>query len=494
MTGTEKIHEIRKLLRGVHFRQRQARGLDCLVRGAVAGGVGAVSIEVARLCGAPVAQAWPWLALFAAMMAAGVIGVMLPVSWRSTAQLVDQHYRMKDSTATALEFAERNTQDPFVHLQLAETIQCLHRIQPAAVVPLRVPKLAPAAVALCLVLISLPFLPQAPAAAVALDTGLQQVVNGQAETLDKTMVEELRELAEQTDDPELQELAAEIERLVEELKQPNVDQREVLAKLSEMQQALTKALEQFNPEKTAADLQELAAALESAQALQAISEALKEGNYDKAAEQLEKVDPNSLSRKEKDAVADNLKKFREKLAAGREGKLSEGAQDMQQGLEKENPTQFDEGASKAAAVFKSQALKKSISNSLNLQLNRLSESKGAHQSQRMAGGAPKKSEESSTKIGKAAANKPLGDEATKLDSQRRQESITGVQGEGQSERETSQSPDGDQDAARNYQKRYTEFRKAMEEVLENEPLPMGHRETVRKYFESIRPTAQDATE
>jgi hypothetical protein len=30
----------------------------------------------------------------------------------------------------------------------------------------------------------------------------------------------------------------------------------------------------------------------------------------------------------------------------------------------------------------------------------------------------------------------------------------------------------------------------MEEVLDSEPLPLGHRETVRTYFESIRPTSE----
>ena len=72
--------------------------------------------------------------------------------------------------------------------------------------------------------------------------------------------------------------------------------------------------------------------------------------------------------------------------------------------------------------------------------------------------------------------------------------ITGVQGEGSSERETTQSPEGEQDAARSSQKKYTEFRKQMEEVIDSEPLPLGHRETVRKYFESIRPANGDVTE
>lgn len=82
----------------------------------------------------------------------------------------------------------------------------------------------------------------------------------------------------------------------------------------------------------------------------------------------------------------------------------------------------------------------------------------------------------------------MGKEKTKLDSTRRDEDLTGLAGEGPSERETLSSAEARQDAARSYRQRYAEFRKQMEAVLDREPLPLGHRETVRKYFESIRPT------
>ena len=91
----------------------------------------------------------------------------------------------------------------------------------------------------------------------------------------------------------------------------------------------------------------------------------------------------------------------------------------------------------------------------------------------------------------AASNSPTGEDKTKLDSRRREENLTGAQGDGPSERETLASDEARQDAARSYRERYAEYRKQMEEVLDSEPLPLGHRETVRKYFESIRPSALD---
>jgi len=489
------VCEIRRLLSGVRARQRQVKGVDWLVRGLMIGASAGLALEIARMSGAPVTYSSCWLVLLSCTLVCGVIGWLLPVSWTSSAHLVDAHYRLKDSTASALDFAARKSTEPLIQLQIANTIQGLQRIDAKAVLPHQASKWMPAAVGLCALLIALPFLQREQQTAPVIHTAVQQIVNDQAKTLDETMVEELRDLAEQTKEPELKELVEEIEKLVEEMKSPDVDQREALAKLSEMQQNLAEALKQFNVEKTDADLKELAAALESAESMQAIAEALKDGKYEKAAEQLEKIDASSLTRKERDAVAANLKKFRENLGEGEKGELSESAQEMQEGLEKENPSLCKEGQCKAAGVCKKQGLKKSIANCLNCQLNRLSECKSQCQSQcNASGGAVKKSTQDSNKVGKAASNEPLGEEATKLDSTRHEENITGVQGEGSSERETTQSPEGEQDAARNYQAKYTEFRKQMEEVIDSEPLPLGHRETVRKYFESIRPANGDVTE
>ena len=50
-----------------------------------------------------------------------------------------------------------------------------------------------------------------------------------------------------------------------------------------------------------------------------------------------------------------------------------------------------------------------------------------------------------------------------------------------------QAPEGEQDAIRQYAAKYDKFRREAEAVLSSEPLPMGHRETVRTYFQAIRP-------
>ena len=44
-----------------------------------------------------------------------------------------------------------------------------------------------------------------------------------------------------------------------------------------------------------------------------------------------------------------------------------------------------------------------------------------------------------------------------------------------------------EEARRAYRETYDKFRKISEAVLESEPIPLGHRQTIRRYFESIRP-------
>ena len=79
-----------------------------------------------------------------------------------------------------------------------------------------------------------------------------------------------------------------------------------------------------------------------------------------------------------------------------------------------------------------------------------------------------------------------------MKSARKQEQLSGVQGEGPSETEIMQAPEGEQEAIRKFAAKYSKFRREAEAVLNSEPLPMGHRETVRTYFEAIRPDNDEA--
>jgi hypothetical protein len=435
--------------------------------------------------------AWLMLSGCAGLATAG--GWLWPTSWQSSARLVDGVYGLKDRTSTALDFAARGEADPIQSLQVQDAFEHLARVDAGHVVPWKAPRLAPAAIAALVLMIALGLLPMSRRESVAnAPAGPLEVVLDQAALLEETMVEDLEKLADDLDDAELKELAEEIKKAVEELKDPNVDQREALAMLSQMQATLAAAAEQLDVQEIDAQLQELAQALEVASATEAASQSLKASDYDQAAKELEKIEASTMSKKERDAVASNLSKLNSKLGQGKKGQLSQAVQEALEGLSSEDDSKSKEGFCKAAGVCRKQGLKKKISHCLACQLNRLSECKGCCQ-----GGIGNcrnvaKSDHPSNSAGRGASNKPFGEEKTKLDSKRRDEDLVGAQGEGPSERETLSTAEARQDAARSYRERYTEFKKQMEEVLDSEPLPLGHRETVRKYFEAIRPTSAES--
>ena len=77
---------------------------------------------------------------------------------------------------------------------------------------------------------------------------------------------------------------------MEELKQPEVDLREALAKLSEMEASLQQQQSQYNVEVADAQLAAVGEALSLAEPLAAAGKALSGGQFDKAAEELAKAE------------------------------------------------------------------------------------------------------------------------------------------------------------------------------------------------------------
>ena len=74
-----------------------------------------------------------------------------------------------------------------------------------------------------------------------------------------------------------------------------------------------------------------------------------------------------------------------------------------------------------------------------------------------------------------------------LQTTRQRENLTGVQGEGPTDRQQMRVEANQGDAQRPLQPAFRQYEQAAEEVLRKEPLPLGYRRTIREYFRSIRP-------
>ena len=66
--------------------------------------------------------------------------------------------------------------------------------------------------------------------------------------------------------------------------------------------------------------------------------------------------------------------------------------------------------------------------------------------------------------------------------QRNRDQVQGQADEGPSEIETTHSPEGRQLASASYRESYAKYRRKTEAALNSEPIPLGHRQTIRRYF------------
>lgn len=490
--------ELRSHLQPVRRRQQWQGVLQMTSWGLLVGGVVACILALLRPLGVPIDLGWI-LGVAGAGCGLGLVaGAIRGWSWHRAAAAVDSHYKLKDRVVSALAFSDgaKRSATPAVlyDLQISDTLGRLASVDARQVAPVVVPRLLPAALATVVAALALLFLPDGTRTVQARPASSLEHIQNEADRLEETMLKELRELAQDQDvvEPEFKELVEQLEQMVEDLGQKGVDEREALAKLSEMQMAIAALQAQYNLEAVDAHMKSIAEALTHAEATQAAAKALSEGEYNKAAESLEQFDASQMTRRESSSVAKQLKKLAQSLAEANQGQLSEATSEMSEGLENENAGQCKGGANRLAGLCRAQSLRKAIGQCLGCQLGRLAECKGNCSGGKNGGNKVALSKSPSLKWGTGASGNPFGEEATDLGAQRDRMEITGMHGEGPSEKETLTSPEGREQARRRYRSQYQEYRKMAEAVTESEALPLGHRQIIRTYFESIRPVGTEA--
>ncbi len=496
-----------RMLAGVRQRQRQRRVRA--VRGAAYGLLVAAAVGAAAgaLRFAGVLTVPPFAA--ALLLAGPVIGAAVRLFRRprwEAAAAVDGHYGLKDRAATALAFLHRPAGE-WESLAIGDAAEHLSVVRAEQVVPFRWPRTLSyglAAVAVAGVLLVWPrAATPVQAAAVGPNEGLLVL----AEELDADL-DELDKAAQERKDEELQELVAELRERIETLREDDVDLRDALATLSEIQSALGQHA-QYDEALVDSQLDNLAGAMASADALQPAAQKLEAGDYDAAAEELQKLEKIEPGRRGEKAAAERMQQAAKAMTDKGLGAMGGSVSDMADGLSGGNSGQFGKGAKSLAAQLRKHELRKKTNGLLCRQLDKLNECKGqcsmcfgacdkdcngskpCDKNSLAEGLKPKKSDRPSTNWGKTTSGNLFG-ERTNLDGRGQDEQLTGQAGDGPSEIETTTSPEGREQARRSYKERYDKYRKLSEEVLDGEPIPLGRRRTIRNYFELIRPEGGDA--
>jgi hypothetical protein len=479
--------QILEKLEPVRRRQLALEVLRFAAMGLLAGSLIGLALGVWRWqAGAGIPAWWAAAILAAGPLLGALIALFLGSSYRVAAAAVDRCYQLKDRAATAVEFIRGGQPTPLHVLQVADAVRHLDGIDPRRAAPFRVPAALPWAVGASALALALLFWPR-PAAVQAQPAQPLDTVLAAAQDAEESL-EDLEEAARKENDPKLTDLVQKLNETILEMKLPGVDTKEALAKLSEMQAAITAQQAQYNVGLVDAQMEALGEAMASSQALEGAGQALQQARYDSAADQLEKVEPK-FDRKEAKALKEKLAQVAKSMEEGGLTDLSTATTELAESLDDGATAQ---GASrKLGNLARAQARRKKLNDLLTSQCRCLSECKGNCKNSTAKLVLRKKSEKPSSNWGMATSGNTDGDR-TKLDSARKREQVEGQMGEGASETETAHMPEGRQAAARAYQDQYKKYRRMTEAALNSEPIPLGHRQTIRRYFELIRPEGVDA--
>jgi hypothetical protein len=489
-------------LRPVRSRQQRAFAVRCVTAGLVASAGLGLAAGVGRFA---LGYDLP-VAAVAGLLLAGpalglLVGVMVRRNWHDAAEAVDQHYGLKDRAVTALAFASTPATDLHA-LQLADAAGQLAKVEPKAVVPVKPPRAWPAVLAAGVAAVAALVWPlpgrELEAGPAPVPEHILAVAADQKErlaTLDKKLTDTANDLDDdKADDTKkgLKELLAKLAEKAEQLTEAGTDEREALAKLSEMQAEMQAQANQLDVAGLDGALSSLGAALAASQAFEGAGKALQEGKLEKAAKELDKLDEVKLTPKEAKALEEKLKQVAKQMGDAGQGSLSDAVAELADSLRGGKEGAVSKAARTIGKKVSNAIKRKKINDLLLNQLQELQESKCECQNN---GGArirqKSKSDNPSSNWGRGISGNIDG-EKTRLGGKRTEVQLNGTPGgEGESEVETTSTPEARQRATREYRERFQKFKRESEAVLEGEPIPLGHRQTVKRYFESIRPANSD---
>ena len=423
------------------------------------------------------------------LMLGFVVGLVVRRGWQQAASVVDTHYQFKDRSATALEFTRVTEPTTLQSLQIADALTHLQTIEPRRVVPFQVPRTLGYALVCCVGVIVLMLIPLKPRPVQAGPQPAPEHIVAEAEQLQESL-RELDELIQESDDPELEKLLKELKEKANEMKQEGVDEKEALAKLSEMETAIQAKMAQYNTAVVDGQMQSLGNALSMSPAFEGAGKALQEGDLEKAKAELEQLDAVELERNEAKALKEKLEEVAKKMGEAGLGSLSNASAELSESLQS-GKSKAGKACDKMAREIGKHAKRKSVCNLLNAKLDELKECKCNCQSNSLVEGLKKqKSTNPSNNYGKGTSGNTQGEKTARRKTDKDM-NLTGTPGDGPSEVETTSSPEARQQATRGTQESYAKYKKMSEEVLDSEPIPLGYRQMIRQYFELIRPENAD---
>ncbi len=333
---------------------------------------------------------------------------------------------------------------------------------------------------------------------------------------DLRQLEQLTQLSGVTElEPVLREVAEQLQLL----RASDMQLETTLAAISDMQQKLAARQAQFNLAVANSQLQGLAEALAEAGAFRMAAEQLQQQEFSKSARALEKVRPQRVQTEEAKVAAARLAEVAAAMKQAGLSELSEVVADLSASLGENNNANVEQENRQLARALDQHQHMHNVADLLKAQIRRLSEYKAlarsAETDEAHKAGVLDKSEALANSESSSAAGSSSGDQSaggnsgggrnagassagnvpgrpTELESRRQLARLTGqLTGRGSSEKESVTAYESDQQSQRSRQEIFAEYQLRSQNAVNSESIPLTHRETIRRYFESLRPLNDD---
>ncbi len=485
------MHSIMQHVRDVQVRQQRQWFWQCVSLGLLAGGaVGALAAAIRIL--AQGVFSWMWVAatVLAPVIVAGCLAIVRSTSMQLAARTIDTQCGLKDRTQTALQFLASIADDSALRrLQVQDAENHLQSVDPVKVAPIHAPKSWGWGILMLVMTCVLSLFAGQPER-IHGATEINTVIFAQADRV-AAGLEELKQFQQEQKDPELEEVLKELARQLAELKTPGLAPKEALASLSEMESALQEMQKQVAEASVEAELQEVGEALSLAEAMAAAGQAMAMGEMEKAAEELSRLEMPELDRKTEKAISEKLEQIQNSESpGGQKQSLKESLKKVSEGMSSGDKDKFQDGMKSLAGECKKQGQKKKLSDLLKKQSQTLSECKSECEREGRSQAQAQSNNRGGEKAGKGSADLP-GDRTARKKTGSEMILKGEDAGTGDSDIETEKGPEQEQEAIRQYRQNAVKYEALNESVLESESIPLGHRQTIRRYFEMIRPSAAD---
>ncbi len=479
-------------------RQRLISAAGLLMRGLA----GLLAISLAAIWFFP--QIAAGVAIF---LAVAVVAMLLalasawlrPIPDNRVVRAVDTRFGLPDHVLSASELKSGAGGD-WLRLQHADTAARLASLDWASRWPIIWPKFS-AAAGVAVVLLAglaglrLAFLPATELAAEA--AGPKE----EAAAIEEILAD-WEKAAELTGDPELKELLAELQPLRGQLSKMN--EREMLLALSKLENKLEALRESASKDSLETSAADMAAALENVDGMDPLAAALRRKEFEKAAE-LAREEARKLGEKGAKTPAGSdsaetqrqMSKAAEKLSQSGRPEAASAMNQTRDGGQKKDPSEMSKGMSRLGKSLSKAAQCQAAKARLGLQLAQLGECKsGMGQGEGMGRGmslVPKLSQQKGKGKGAGSETDPDREKAAAdIGSERSLEGLTGMAGEGDSQVENlaSDTP-GSETPREGRGAQFAQYEKLSQQAIADENLPLACRESIRKYFEAIKPPSAE---